>query len=150
MYYTPLLDLQTEFDVVWDMPPEEFHLIKEGVTKQILYRMFVNRESTTALGLLAALNQAYKNLQIFTETPRKPRNIDVLRMKGSEFGTIGMSVFPVLFKDLMKVSAMKIRRLGKTERKHWYDMCGWMLCNIITMVFFSGKTCGMQLPSTHF
>ncbi len=121
IYYTPILDLHEPFDIVWDMPPEQFHLIYEGITKQILQRMFDTSSTVHSRQLLYTLDETYSSLQVFTETPRKPRKICVLRMKGSEFATLAMSVFPVLIKDLLSSKAMHHPK--RKSKKLWYDLC---------------------------
>ncbi len=38
--YSALLDLEYPFDIIHDVPADEFHLCKEGLTKQMMVRIF--------------------------------------------------------------------------------------------------------------
>jgi hypothetical protein len=87
------------------VPPEEFHLLKEGLTKQMLTRLFVSRKGRRSREIMDMFSGAYQRMTVFTETARRPRKIQVLQMKGSELGVIAMAVFPSLFRDFMHGSS---------------------------------------------
>ena len=133
--YTPLLDLEG-FDVVWNLPLEEFHLIKEGLTKKMLQRMgffTINidaprkrrAEKNTTREIMELFNKAYCTMAVFSETSRRPRPLKLHQFKGalclrfatrsflnrfltgSEFGTLTLSCFPSLFADFIKHKSSK-------------------------------------------
>ena len=89
--YTPLLDVP-HFDIIWDVPIEEFHLIKEGLSKLMLERMgfaTINidapgkeRRRSHAREVLEQLNHAYCNMSVFSETCRRPRPLKLGQLKG--------------------------------------------------------------------
>ncbi len=100
--FSPLFDLLHEIDIVWDLPPDIFHLLWEGITRDKLKRMFINRVNKISKGLLNDLSQAYRATRVFSETPRRPHAIHVKSLKGSELALITMSVFPLLVERLMR------------------------------------------------
>ena len=90
---TPLLDVPG-FDIVYDIPLEEFHLIKEGLTKKMLQRMGFfalnidarrdKRVGTNyARQVLGKLNNAYCAMSVFSETSRRPRPLKLNQFKGT-------------------------------------------------------------------
>ncbi len=97
--YSPLLDLEYPFDIIFDVPADEFHLCKEGLTKQMLVRIFKGT-SQAATEVTAKLNRFYMAMQTFSETPRRSRHVKyVNKFKGSELGVLLLSAMPALFKD---------------------------------------------------
>lgn len=99
---SPLLDLPG-FDPIWDVPIEEFHLIKEGLTKLMMERMldFSNTDETRRIK--KELSDAYAATMVFSETSRRARPITrFAQFKGSELGTLTFSAFPTLFADIMR------------------------------------------------
>ena len=78
---TPLFDLN-DFDVIWDVPIEEFHLCKEGITKLMMDRMF-NSAAEATVRLLGQFSRMYCRLQVFSETSRRTREIKLKQLKGS-------------------------------------------------------------------
>ena len=96
---TPLLDVPN-FDVIWDVPLDEFHLIKEGLTKLMLDRMGfaslnidgprrdgAGRRHSHAREVLIKLNHAYCNMAVFSETCRRPRPLKLGQLKGKFYQT---------------------------------------------------------------
>lgn len=98
--YSPLIELPDPFHIVWSVPAEEFHLVKEGVGKAMLKRLFHDSKTRTASQLLADWSATFEQTQVFSETPRCARKIVITAMKGSELGILIMSGFPCLI-DLM-------------------------------------------------
>ncbi len=70
----------------------------------MLYRMFEKRKTMESVQLLEDMSRAYKSMKVFSETPRKPRQIN-MNMTGSEMGVLTFSVFPVLIKKLMRFTS---------------------------------------------
>lgn len=99
--FSPLLDLNTPFDIIWDMPAESFHLILEGLTKQMLIRMFASRNTKYSRHLLVTLSGAYKTLKVFSETARWGRSIVLSQLKGSELGVFTFSLLPAFAVDMI-------------------------------------------------
>ncbi len=95
------------------MPAEPFHLLWEGITKQILVRLFVNRKSKETKALLRKTNAAFARMCVFKESPRKSRFISVLQMTGSELQTVAMSAFPYMANKLMR----------GLQGQEWYECC---------------------------
>ena len=98
--FSPLLDLRQQFDIVYDMPPEEFHLLYEGLTKMMLQRMLT--QSRYAKHVQAKATALYRNMKVFSETPRFPRKLNPGDLKGSEFAVILYSLFPSLAMDILE------------------------------------------------
>ncbi len=85
-----------QFDIVWDCPIEEFHNIKEGLSKQIMHRMFIKKKTVYSRAVKNELSQLYENMAVFSESPRKTRAISVGQFKGNEFGLLTLSAMPTL------------------------------------------------------
>ncbi len=83
-------------DYIWGLPLDIFHLGYEGITKTMLKRMFVKRDTVQSRKYLARLNHYYTKMRVFSETARKAKVIKVANLKGNELGLITMSVLPVL------------------------------------------------------
>ncbi len=97
---TPLYDLPG-LDVIWDLCPECFHLLAEGISKDKIKRMFIKRKGKYAVYLLALMSAAYQNMTVFSETARKTQKILPAQLKGSELTVITLSVFLCLAAELM-------------------------------------------------
>ena len=95
-----LYDLEG-FDVVWQVAIDVFHLCYEGVTKLMLKRMFIARNTVESRQLLQDMNIHYKAMRVFTETARATRTIQVLAFKGNELAVLMLSVMPFLALKLM-------------------------------------------------
>ncbi len=98
---SPLFDLRG-FDFTQDMPAEPFHLFWEGITRQILVRLFINRKTRETKALLRKCNAAFSQMCVFQESPRKARAISVMQMTGSELQTVALSAFPYMANKLMR------------------------------------------------
>lgn len=99
--FSPLLDLVPPIDIVWDLPADEFHLCKEGLTKQILKRCFVDRQTVHSRRIHRELSDTYTATKVLSETSRRPRKLHILQMKGSEFGVLQFASFPALVGDIL-------------------------------------------------
>ena len=98
--YTVLYELLEPFSIVWSLPPDEFHLVKEGLTKLIVKRLFEDSSTRTSKAIFTRWNMAYELCRVFTESARRTRKIATGSMKGSEFGVLVYSAFPVLVEIL--------------------------------------------------
>ncbi len=97
--YSPLLDLEYNFDIIYGVPPDEFHLCKEGLTKQMIGRI-VGSTAQVAAEITTEFNHVYMQMKTFSETPRRSRHVKhINKFKGSELGVIMFSGLPALFKD---------------------------------------------------
>ncbi len=114
--YSPLLDLLNDFNIVTDAGPDEFHLIREGLTKAILkcLNLGTSRKYTR---VWAAFDEIFTNTRVFSETPWRSRSLQdisyfkglylgvtffqpvtniLLFLAGSEYGGIHLSERPAL------------------------------------------------------
>lgn len=91
MYEVPL-----PFDPIWHCPTEEFHLLKEGLTKMMVKRLFETRSTKESREVFQTWSTLYQGMCVFSETPRYTRNISTSKMKGCELGIIMYSAFPSL------------------------------------------------------
>jgi hypothetical protein len=71
----------------------------------MLVRLFQKRRTKHSLEFLSSFTKAYLHMKVFTETPRRPRKIQILLMTGNELGVLTLSVFPSLFTDCIKSTA---------------------------------------------
>ncbi len=101
--HSPLLDLQYPFDIIHDVPVDEFHLLKEGITKLLCVRIFTG-SSVAAKEITAAFDEIFVRTRVFSETPRRPRSVcrSINKFKGSEYGTLMLSGLPALFHDCIE------------------------------------------------
>lgn len=76
--YSPLLDLNQGFDIVEDVVVDEFHLLREGLTKLMLNRMFDSQQSE-AMAIRRNLNAKLIETRVFSEMPRRTRSLSVLK-----------------------------------------------------------------------
>ena len=67
---------------MWSMPLEEFHLLKEGITKCMLDRMCFGTARKVAKEVQGKLNLAYTGMKVFSETSRRPRDLKMSQLKG--------------------------------------------------------------------
>lgn len=93
--YTPLYELPAPFHAVHSLPCEEFHLVKEGVVKLMLTRIFESKSAET-VAVLAEWSGRYERTMLPHELPRSARKIQVGQFKGSEFGVLAMAGLPSL------------------------------------------------------
>lgn len=124
--YSPLFYLDN-FDVVEDVVLDEFHLLKEGLAKNMLVRVFT--DSAEGRAILAAFDKAHLKMKTFRCTPRRTRSgayvpdykgelrctrvhvclheLVPLFHAGNELGVVLYSGFPHLVKDAMRSTALK-------------------------------------------
>ena len=89
-------DVGDDFSIIWNLPTEEFHLCKEGITKTIIKRLLEDSTSKIAKEIHARWSEVYERTKVFTETARRTRRIATGDMKGSEFGVVLFAAFPSL------------------------------------------------------
>ena len=106
--YSPLYDIGEHFSIIWNVPTEEFHLCKEGVTKGIIKRLFEDSSTQTSREILRLWTDIYERTRVFSETARRTRRIASGQMKGSEFGVILFAAFPAL-----------VMLLDDYQTEHW-------------------------------
>ncbi len=108
--FSPLFDLISAFNIVWGLPVDKFHLIFEGIVKEMMKRMFVGSSSAEARGFHRALSEMYQATRVFSETPRAARPLLLSSLKGHEYGLLTLSVLiPFALKVLKDVP----------EQSHW-------------------------------
>ena len=94
--YTPLYEVPAPFSVTWSLPAEEFHLIKEGVGRLMVKRMFEQTNTKEAKRIHSQWSAQFEAARVFSEIPRCTRTIDTGKLKGAELGLIVMGAFPSL------------------------------------------------------
>ena len=72
--YSPLLDLNTDFDIVHDVVVDEFHLIREGLAKNLIGRI-VNCQAAQYQAVLRQFDEIYQDMRVFSELGWKTRSI---------------------------------------------------------------------------
>ncbi len=108
--FSPLFDLQSPFDIVWGLPVDQFHLIFEGIVKEMLRRMFVARDTKESRRFHRGLSNLYRSTRVFSETARASRSLQLSSLKGNEYGVLTLSVMiPFAVKILKDVP----------EESHW-------------------------------
>ena len=100
-HYTPLYDIVRPFSVLWHIPLEEFHLIKEGLAKMIVHRMFESCKTAESRDIYFDWNLAFVATKVCSEISRCTRGINSQKMKGAELGVVVLTGFPVLV-DIMQ------------------------------------------------
>lgn len=100
--YSPLFDLRQPFDLVWQTPPELFHLMDEGLTKLMLGRLLFQRDSAESRDTVNRLQMIYSNIRVFSETPRRSRTLLFSKLKGAEFHLLTLSVLPLIATECIK------------------------------------------------
>ena len=84
------------FNVIFHAPSDEFHLVKEGVGKMLIKRLFEDSRTVLTREIMSAWSTSYEGMLVFTETARYTRFIDTGAMKGNELGIVIYASFPVL------------------------------------------------------
>ena len=84
-----------------DIPPESFHLISEGITKQILTGALVSAEDAASSALRQILSDEYESMTVFSEMSRRTAQLNVANLNGSDLNTITLSVLPALAVEFM-------------------------------------------------
>ena len=90
--FSPLLDLQSDFDIIWNIPADQFHLLFEGICKECLRRMFVSETTRDSLDIHQSLSEMYQSTKVFSETPRRTGPLVLSTLKDHEYGFITFSV----------------------------------------------------------
>ena len=86
------------------MPPEDFHLNKEGLAKMFIKRLMEETNTVESRAVLEEWNDAYGAAALVYELGRCTRKIATGGFKGSEFGVLLHSAFPCLI-DIMSDKA---------------------------------------------
>ncbi len=105
--FSPLFDLLGPFSIVWGLPVDQFHLIFEGIVKEMLKRMFGNVSNKDSRAFHRSLSEMYEGTRVFSETPRATRPLLLSTLKGHEYGLITLSV----------LIPFAVRILGNVEEK---------------------------------
>lgn len=108
---TPLYRLPPGFDIIFSVPLDEFHLVKEGIAKLIVKRLFEDQSTMESRDIFDTWNAAYQNTAVLSEIPRCAHDISTGKLKGSEFTVLIHATFPYL------VDVMRWRMLPL-----WYDV----------------------------
>ena len=106
--YTPLHEIPPPFSMMWNVPIEEFHLIKEGVGRPMVQRLFEKSNTNESRQIHAQWTAQYEAAKIFYEIPRCTRSIYTSKLKGAELGVLVMSAFPSL-----------VHLLNNRKKDHW-------------------------------
>ena len=93
---SPLFRIPAPFNVIFHAPSDEFHLVKEGVGKMLIKRLFEDSRTVLTREIMSAWSTSYEGMLVFTETARYTRFIDTGAMKGNELGIVIYASFPVL------------------------------------------------------
>ena len=88
------------FSVMWNLPTESFHLCQEGVTKMVVRRLLEETTNRVAVAIFADWGGKYEVMKVFSESSRRTRRIKTADLKGSEFGLLLYTAFPVLVEIL--------------------------------------------------
>ncbi len=100
--FSPLFDLLYDFDVVWDVSLDPFHLLFEGNTKEMMRRMFTGEKTQVSRAFHRLLSRTYENTKVFTETPKRTRTLVSGTLKGHEYGLLTFSVLLPFCLDTMR------------------------------------------------
>ena len=106
--FSPLLDLPG-FDIIHDLPADGFHLLFEGICKQMMARLLDNKAQDSAL-LLRKFGSMWRSTKVFSEHSRRTGYVQLSLMKGSEFGLITLVHLPSFAEDTLS------DKMGET----WY------------------------------
>ncbi len=90
-----LYDLEN-FNIIWQIPIDVFHLCFEGITKQMLKRMFVSHNTVESRGILAETSFLYRKMRVLTEIARRTRALKIPELKGSELCLITLTLLPTM------------------------------------------------------
>ncbi len=100
--FSPLFDLQTCFNIVWDVNVDPFHLLFEGITKECMRRMFNAEKTKVSRAFHRLLSRIYEGTKVFTETPKRTRPLISSTLKGHEYGVLTFSVLLPFALDTMR------------------------------------------------
>ncbi len=90
--FSPLFDLISPFSIVWGLPVDQFHLIFEGIVKEMLKRMFTNSTSKESRAFHRAFSDLYEGTKVFSETAHSTRPLLLSSLKGNEYEVLTLSV----------------------------------------------------------
>ncbi len=90
------------FDLTWDAPTEEFHLVKEGYFKGSITGLLYTSKAREVVVLAEEYSYIYSNMRVLSEMSRRTRSIRIAKMKGNELGVMMMSTIPSLVEILPK------------------------------------------------
>ncbi len=74
--YSPLLHAGADFDIVHDVPIDQFHNIFEGLVKLAMGRLF--QRNNVSATIKKAFNKKYLKMRTFKDSPRQTRSINHL------------------------------------------------------------------------
>ncbi len=100
--FSPLFDLHSCFDIVWDVNVDPFHLLFEGITKECMRRMFSVEKTKVSRAFHRLLSRLYEGTKVFSETPKRTRPLVTATLKGHEYGVLTFSVLLPFVLDTMK------------------------------------------------
>ena len=100
--FSPLFDLQGDFNVVWDVSLDPFHLLFEGNTKEMLRRMFGGEKTKESRAFHRLLSRMYENTKVFSEAPKRTSTLVLSNLKGHEYGLLTFSVLLPFALDIMR------------------------------------------------
>lgn len=89
---------------MWDLPADPFHLLFEGITKQMLSRMFVQTKANEAKQYQQQLSDAFETTKIFSESARRTHAILISNLKGNELGIMTLAIFPHLAANILRTA----------------------------------------------
>jgi hypothetical protein len=72
--YSPLLNLP-DFDIIHSIPVDEFHLLREGLTKNMGMRILIHSTVPVAKTALKRVNRVYCTMKVFSDLPRRTRSL---------------------------------------------------------------------------
>ena len=90
------------FNIIFDVVMDEFHLCKEGIAKLMLKRLFEDSQKSECKDIYNEWNNAYQATSVTSEIPRCSRNISTGKLKGSELTALIHSTFPFLLKVMQQ------------------------------------------------
>ena len=105
---TPLYRVPAPFNPILSVPPDEFHLGKEGLAKLIFKRLFEDTNTAESREVYEEFNDAFVAAAVVKELGRCTRSINTKGMKGSELGLLLHSGFPYL-----------IELMNDRRQDHW-------------------------------
>ncbi len=95
---------------MWGLPVDQFHLIFEGIVKEMLKRMFINRGTIESRRFHRALSDMFRGTRVFSEIPRAARPLHLSSLKGNEYGVLALSVLIPFCVQILK---------DAPEDSHW-------------------------------
>ena len=102
---SPLLEIPEPFDIIFHAPSDEFHLVKEGVAKMMIRRLFEDSNTMLTRDIREEWSYHYEVMTVCSEMPRCTNSINTSSMKGNELGLVLYSSFPVLAQILDRLES---------------------------------------------